>query len=120
MNLWEDFSFRMRASLALFPLLAVSCAIRLAGQSITQNAAVKYLRADAALRQSYQLPPDAALKLEKALESSLDDEDAKLVAVAGDALTELQHGASLRICDWAMMVHSPTRRTGVRLGKSPL
>jgi len=37
-----------------------------------ENAAVKYLRADAALRQSYALAPDAAAKLEKALALPLD------------------------------------------------
>jgi hypothetical protein len=66
------------------------------------NAAVKYLRADAALRQSYALAPDAAAKLEKALESPLDADDEKLAAAAGEALVEFHHGASLKECDWAL------------------
>jgi hypothetical protein len=40
------------------------------------------------------------LKLEKALESPLDDDDEKLVAAAGEALTELQLGSALKTCDW--------------------
>jgi len=68
----------------------------------TENAAVKYLRADAALRQSYVLPPDAPAKLQKALESPLDVEDEKLVAAAEDALVEFHHGAAIQRCDWSM------------------
>jgi hypothetical protein len=37
-------------------------------QQDSENAAVKYLRADASLRQSYVLAPDAAAKLLRALE----------------------------------------------------
>jgi len=68
----------------------------------TENAAVKYLRADASLRQSYPLPLDAAAKLQKALESSLDVEDEKLVAAADEALVEFHHGAASNRCDWVM------------------
>jgi hypothetical protein len=71
-------------------------------QQNTENAAVKYLRADASLRQSYALPPDAATKLQQALESPLDVEDEKLVAAADDALVEFHHGATLKRCDWVM------------------
>ena len=63
---------------------------------------MKYLRADASLRQSYSLPPDAAAKLQKALESPLNAEDEKLVAAADDALVEFHHGATTNRCDWAM------------------
>ncbi|PYT60527.1 MAG: hypothetical protein DMG46_07445 [Acidobacteria bacterium] len=69
-----------------------------------ENAAVKYLRADAALRQSYALSPDAAAKLEKALELPLDGEDEKLVAAAEDALVEFRHGAATKRCDWEVSV----------------
>ncbi len=71
-------------------------------QENTKNAAVKYLRADASLRQSYALPPDAAAKLEKALESPLDADDEKLVAAADEALVEFRHGASIKRCDSVM------------------
>jgi len=71
-------------------------------RSCTQNAAVKYLRADLALRQSYPLPPDAALTLEKSMEAPLDSADEKLVAAAGEALTEMLHGSALKTCDWSV------------------
>jgi hypothetical protein len=71
-------------------------------QQDAENAAVKYLRADASLRQSYTLPPDAESKLQQALESPLDLEDEKLVAAAHDALVEFHHGATLKRCDWVM------------------
>jgi hypothetical protein len=58
------------------------------------NVAVKYLRADASLRQSYPLPTDAAANLQKALESPLNEEGEKLVGAADEALIEFQHGAS--------------------------
>jgi hypothetical protein len=67
-----------------------------------ENAAVKYLRADVALRQSYPLAPDAASNLEKALGLPLDAEDQKLVAAADDALVEFHHGATLKTCDWTL------------------
>lgn len=73
-------------------------------QQDTENAAVKYLRADAALRQSYALAPDSAAKLEKALELPLDEEDKKLVGTAEEALVEFHHGATIKRCDWAMSV----------------
>ena len=87
-----------------FPPWFGSRLVNAPNQENTENAAVKYLRADAALRQSYALPPDAAPKLEKALESPLDGEDRKLVAAAEDALVELDHGASDKRCDWAVSV----------------
>jgi hypothetical protein len=68
------------------------------------NAAVKYLRADAALRQAYALAPDAAGKLLKALESLLDGEDEKLVAAAEEALVEFHHGAASKRCEWGVSV----------------
>jgi hypothetical protein len=71
-------------------------------QPNTENAAVKYLRADASLRQSYALPPDAAAKLQRAVESPLDVEDEKLVAAADEALVELHHGATIQGCNWEM------------------
>jgi len=67
-----------------------------------QNAAVKFLRADASLRQSYPLPPDAPAKLQQALQSPLTEDDEKLVAAAEEALVEFRHGAALRRCDWVM------------------
>jgi len=73
-------------------------------QPYAENAAVKYLRADVSLRQSYALPPDAAAKLQKALESPLDMEDEKLVAAADEALIEFRHGAATKRCDWVMSV----------------
>jgi hypothetical protein len=61
-------------------LLEAQSSPSVGNQQNTDNAAVKYLRADASLRQSYALPPDAATKLQQALESPLDVEDEKLVA----------------------------------------
>jgi hypothetical protein len=99
----------MRTATALAVLIAMSSATRLGAQlppAVNQqgmeNAAVKYLRADASLRQSYALAPDAAAKLEKVLKLPLDGEDEKLVAAAEDALVEFQHGAAIERCDWAM------------------
>lgn len=70
--------------------------------ALAQNAAVKYLRADASLRQAYSLPPDAAAKLEKLLESPLDAEAENLVAAADEALTEFHHAAAGERCEWAL------------------
>jgi hypothetical protein len=67
-----------------------------------EDAAVKYLRADASLRQSYALPADAVPKLQKSLESPLDGDDEKLVAAADEALVEFHHGAASNRCDWVM------------------
>lgn len=83
-------------------LVALSLPTGSAAQQKSENAAVKYLRADLSLRQTYPLAPDAAVKLEKALESPLDGEDEKLVAAADDALVEFNHGTALTRCDWAM------------------
>ena len=97
----------MRTETAVAVLVAVCSATRLGAQSppaVSQqdmeNAAVKYLRADAALRQSYALAPDAAAKLEKSLALPLDAEDEKLVAAAEDALVEFHHGAAIKRCAW--------------------
>jgi hypothetical protein len=38
--------------------------------------------------------------LEQALEEPLNTEDEKLVAAASEALTEFQHGARSKLCDW--------------------
>lgn len=96
----------MRASIAFASLLLVSAGLGIraypAQEQGAQNAAVKYLRADSSLRQSYSLPPDAAANLQKALESPLNEEDEKMVASAGEALIEFQHGASSKRCDWEM------------------
>jgi hypothetical protein len=61
--------------MALAALLNLSGTIWLGAQNQSvefqqnaENAAVKYLRADVSLRQSYALPPDAASKLQKAME----------------------------------------------------
>ena len=99
----------MRASLVLW-LLAGMCPPIFRGTQLRsigspqdmENAAVKYLRADASLRQSYALAPDAAAKLLQSLESPLDRDDEKLVAAAEDALVEFRHGAAVKRCDWAM------------------
>jgi hypothetical protein len=68
----------------------------------TGNAAVKYLRADASLRQSYAFPADAVAELQKSLESPLNVEDEKLIAAADEALVEFHHGAASKRCDWVM------------------
>jgi hypothetical protein len=83
-------------------LVAVCSPGKFEAQTSTGNAAVKYLRADAALRQSYPLPPDAANKLVRALNSPLDGEDERLVKAASDALVEFQHGTAVKKCDWAL------------------
>ncbi len=99
----------MKATIVLVVLFTMFPAIWLGAhnppienQQNTENAAVKYLRADASLRQSYALPPDASAKLQKALESPLDVEDEKLVAAAEEALVEFRHGATINRCDWVM------------------
>ena len=93
----------------LVAVLLLSSSTRLAGQNPVgyqqrdaENAAVKYLRADASLRQSYPLAPDAAAMLRKLVESPLDGEDEKLVKAAGEALDEFHHGATSKRCDWAI------------------
>ena len=99
----------MRTTAMLAALISMSLPACLGAQSPLpgndqdlQNAAVKYLRADAALRQSYVLAPDAPAKLQKALESPLDGEAEKLVAAAEDALVEFHHGSDIKRCDWSM------------------
>jgi RHS repeat-associated protein len=47
-------------------------------------------------------PPDATTILQKALASTLDPDDEKLVTAADDALVEFHHGAALQRCDWVM------------------
>jgi hypothetical protein len=99
----------MQAKIVLVMLFTIFSSIWLGAQSlpvekqlIAENAAVKYLRADASLRQSYPLPPDAAEKLQKAVESPLDAEDERLVAAADEALVEFRHGAAIERCDWVI------------------
>jgi hypothetical protein len=90
------------------PILTVTFVLLLAFQTCAfaqpkdRNAAVQYLRADAALHQAYPLPPQAWVKLEQALEEPLSTEDEKLVAAASEALTEFQHGAKSKLCEWQM------------------
>ena len=92
----------------LVAMVLLSASTALVGQSPAgdqrdlENAAVKYLRADASLRQSYPLAPDAAAGLRKLVESPLDSEDEKLVNAASEALDEFHHGATSKRCDWAM------------------
>ena len=76
------------------------------GGQEAENAAVKYLRADAALRQSYALPPDAAAQLLKALDSPLNGEDEKLVAAATDALVEFHPLLHSNWRRWTGMISS--------------
>jgi hypothetical protein len=98
-------TYRARFVLPLFMLaLVLPYAAHALQQPQGQNAAIKYLRADVALRHAYPLPPDARPKLEEALEKPIDAEDEKLVAAASDALTEFHYGADLRKCDWQMSV----------------
>jgi hypothetical protein len=91
-----------RVSLLSFLLLALGVRSVSTQEPGTQNAAVKYLRADTSLRQSFPLPTDAASKLQKALDSPFNDEDERLVAAADEALTEFQHGVSSKRCEWEM------------------
>jgi hypothetical protein len=94
----------MRALMAAVVTVALGVPTGLGAERDGENAAVKYLRADVALRQSYPLPPDAGSKLEKALESPLDGEGEKLVAAADEALVEFHHGAALKTCDWELSI----------------
>jgi hypothetical protein len=82
----------------------------------SQNAAVKYLRADAALRQSYDFPGDGVKKLEQALQSPIDNEDKKLVAAADEALIEFRHGAQMKHCDWAISTEDGPRASTAHRG----
>lgn len=101
---------RMRTAIRVVVLFMIFPSIWLGAHSSSadgnlqsmENAAVKYLRADASLRQSYALPPDATTILQKALASPLNVEDEKLVTAADDALVEFHHGAALQRCDWVM------------------
>lgn len=84
-----------------------------------QNAAVKYLRADIALRESYAFPLDPSTALQKAIDSPLDENSEKLVAAAEGALTEFEHGSELKRCDWELSVQdavlaSTSHREAVR------
>ena len=113
----------MKTVVALVALFTVSPTICLDAQNPpvenqqnTENAAVKYLRADASLRQSYALPPDAAAKLQKALESPLDVEDEKLVEAADEALIEFHHGATVNRCDWVMSTEDGPRANTAHRG----
>jgi hypothetical protein len=88
-------------SLALFFTLLI-CTQALGAAD--ENAAVKYLRANIALRQSYALAPEAAPWLEKALQSPLDQNDEELIAAASEALNEFQHASTLETCNWELSV----------------
>jgi hypothetical protein len=92
----------MKAPIALVAAVALCAGTGFGAERNAENAAVKYLRADVALRQSYPLAQDAAPKLEKALESPLDGEDEKVVTAADEALVEFHHGATLKECDWEL------------------
>lgn len=83
-------------------VLLLAFPIRAFAQPTDRNAAVQYLRADVALRQTYPLPPEAWVKLEQVLEEPLSADDEKLVAAASEALTEFQHAAKSKFCDWQM------------------
>lgn len=71
-----------------------------ASRRVSANAALKYLRAYAAIQQSNGLTPDTSALIENYLTVSLDSQAAKLVAAAEDGLRELHHGAALKYCDW--------------------
>jgi hypothetical protein len=99
----------MKPTTVLVAFFVVFSSLRLGAQAppggdrqSAENAAVKYLRADASLRQSYALPADAVAELQKSLESPLNVEDEKLVAAADEALVEFHHGAASNRCDWIM------------------
>jgi len=101
--------WRMKPMNLLLVAWAVLLPSRLAAQTASagnhqsaENAAVKYLRADASLRQSYALPADAVPMLQKSLESPLDLEDEKLITAADEALVEFHHGTASSRCDWVM------------------
>src|SRR5215468_4162855 len=94
----------MKASIRVSALVALSLPVGLAAASAAQDAAVKYLRADIALRQSYPLAPDEGSSLERALESPLSEDDQKLVEAAEEALREFEHGADLEVCDWSISI----------------
>src|SRR5260370_35593975 len=72
-----------------------------ANQQYMENAAVKYLRADAALRQSYTLAPDAAAKHEKLLDLALDGADENLVPAAFEVFIQLHQRSTIKACDRA-------------------
>jgi hypothetical protein len=92
----------VRSILTTTFVLLLACPTRVFAQPTNRNAAVQYLRAAVALHQAYPLPPQAWVKLEKAVEEPLSTEDEKLVAAASEALTEFQHGAKSKLCDWQM------------------
>ncbi|MGA3300765.1 MAG: hypothetical protein ABSD87_11800 [Candidatus Acidiferrales bacterium] len=98
--------------LAAFAPFRCAAQVSAAAQPPPENAAVKYLRADASLRQSYPLAPDAAQTLQKALQAPLDDADEKLVAAADDALVEFDHGAALPFCNWDLSADGNTAHRG--------
>jgi hypothetical protein len=68
------------------------------------NAAVKYLRADASLRQGYPLGTDAWVKLQEKVQLSIDDESKKIVEASSEALSEFRHAANISTCDWQVSV----------------
>lgn len=113
----------MKAALFFIFVFTVCALISFGGQNPSprdsrsyENAAVKYLRADASLRQSYELPPDATAKLEKKIGTPLDVEDERLVSAAEEALVEFHHGASSQRCDWVMSVEDGPLATTAHRG----
>jgi hypothetical protein len=83
-----------------YPLLLILLASAQCFGATAKNAAVKYLRADIALRQAFALEPNAIPALEDALQAPLSDNDEKLVGAAVEALTEFQNAAAIATCDW--------------------
>lgn len=91
----------MRRGILFALSVGVAVQAQRSGQvSAEPNAAIKYLRADISLRQSYPLPPEAWIGLEEALKRPLDATDEKMVASAADALNEFAHGANIENCQW--------------------
>lgn len=86
--------------LATVPIAQLKAQTSTTSAKDAQNAAVKYLRAEASLRQSYALPPDAAAKLQEALNGPLNAEDEALVQAAKEALVEFDHAVNTKLCDW--------------------
>jgi len=90
----------VRSILTVTFVFLLTSQTRASAQPKDRNAAIQYLRADVALHQAYPLPPQPWVKLEQALEEPLNAEDEKLVTAASEALTEFQHGAKSKLCDW--------------------
>ena len=105
---------KMRFSKRLWIVLLLA-ASALGQAASPQNAAVKYLRADIALRESYAFPADPSTALEKALNAPLDKNSENLVAAAEEALREFQHGTEMKRCDWELSAQDgPSANTSHR------